>query len=206
MENKKVDFLSRALEVYMRFGIKSVTMDELARQLGISKKTIYTFVKDKNDLVTQCVKLEQEIVNSGIQKIANDEKNAIDELFKVGELVAQRLRSVHPSIFFDMQRYHPEAYEIMNESRRELIRVNITANLKKGKEQGYYRDDINEDIISKMYIALIDVLFNGDVFPISEYSFIEVYSESFNYHMRGIASSNGLKYLEKIMKNKIFNI
>ncbi len=202
MENKKQEFLLQALGVYMQLGIKSVTMDELARQLGISKKTIYTYVKDKNDLVIQCIKQAQQNEECEIKDISESENNAIDELLKVGELVAQRLRSVHPSIFFDLQKYHPEAYQLMNVHRNKLIINSVTSNLKKGKEQGLYRNNINEDILSKMYVSFIDVLFHGDVFPTSKYSFIQVYSEYFKYHIRGIASDKGLNYLEKIMKTK----
>ena len=206
MENKKQEFLLSALAVYMRLGIKSVTMDELARQLGISKKTIYTYVKDKNDLVLQCVQMAQKDEECEIKDISKSEENAIDELLKVGELVAQRLRSVHPSIFFDMQKYHPEAYELMNIHRNKLILNSVASNLKKGKNQGLYRDNIDEDILSKMYVSFIDVLFHGNVFPTSKYSFIQVYSEYFNYHIRGIASDKGLKYLDKIMKAKKFEL
>ncbi len=206
MENKRQEFLLQALSVYMRLGIKSVTMDELARQLGISKKTIYTFVKDKNDLVMQCIQLAQTNEECEIKAISDIEENAIDELLKVGELVAQRLRSVHPSIFFDLQKYHPDAYKILSEHRNKLIIRSVTSNLKKGKQQGLYRNNINEDILSKMYVSFIDVLFQGDIFPTSSYSFIQVYSEYFKYHIRGIASDKGLKYLEKIMKTKKFEI
>ncbi len=202
MDDKKREFLFQALAVYMRFGIKSITMDEMARQLGISKKTIYTYVKDKNDLVMQCVQLSLDDEACQVKDIASQSNNAIDEVFNVGEMAAKHLREVHPSIFFDMEKYHPDAFQIMKKSRNKLIMDSVMSNLKKGKKQGLYRENIDEEIIAVMYVAFIDALFNGDVFPTSKYPFIKVYNEYFKYHIRGIASDKGLKYLEEVKKNK----
>ena len=206
MENKKTEFLMQAFTVYMKFGIKSVTMDELARQLGMSKKTIYTFVKDKNDLVEQCVLFAQKEEMCEIDAISKENTNAIDETLAIGELIANKLRAVHPSIFFDIQKYHPKAFQLMNCHRDDLITETVISNLKKGKEQGVYRNNLDEAVISRMYLSFINVLFNGEVFPAVDYSFVQVYSEYFRYHIRGIASDKGLKYLQDILKTKKLDI
>jgi AcrR family transcriptional regulator len=206
MNDKKLEFLKQAFEVYMKFGIKSVTMDELARQLGMSKKTIYTFVKDKNDLVEQCVKMAQAGETCEIDLITKTNENAIDESLAIGESIASKLRSIHPSIFFDMQKYHPSAYKLMTCQRDELITDSVVSNLIKGKAQGLYRENLDETIISKMYLSFISVLFNGDIFQTSEFTFSQVYSEYFRYHIRGLASDKGLKYLQEIMKTKKIEI
>ena len=196
----------KTLEVYMKFGIKSVTMDELARQLGMSKKTIYTFVKDKNDLVEQCIEFAQKGEMCEIEALTQANEHAIDELFAIGELISEKLRAVHPSIFFDLQKYHPNAYKMMNCHREDLISESVISNLKRGKSQGLYRENLDEIIISKMYLSFINVLFSGEAFPQKDFSFIQVYSEYFRYHVRGIASDKGLKYLEKIVKSNNFKI
>jgi len=206
MNDKKLEFLKQAFEVYMKFGIKSVTMDELARQLGMSKKTIYTFVKDKNDLVEQCVLMAQNEEICEINVISNENVNAIDESLAIGELIANKLRAIHPSIFFDIQKYHPNAFKLMNCHRDDLIAESVIENLKKGKKQGLYRDNLDEAIISRMYLSFINVLFNGEIFPSANYSFSQVYSEYFRYHIRGIASDEGLNYLQEIMKTKKIDI
>lgn len=206
MNDKKLEFLKQAFEVYMKFGIKSVTMDELARQLGMSKKTIYTFVKDKNDLVEQCVLMAQKNEHCEMENISNSYENAIDESLAVGESIVTKLRAVHPSIFFDMQKYHPGAFKLMTCDRDELITDTIASNLIKGKKQGLYRENLDEIIISNMYLSFISVLFNGDVFQKKEYTFSQIYSEYFRYHIRGIASDKGLDYLQEIMKTKKIDI
>ena len=113
---------------------------------------------------------------------------------------------VHPSIFFDLQRYHPSAFNMLECHKNNFIKECVIANFRKGKKQGVYRDNLDENIISKMYLSFIDVLFKGNIFPISEYTFSQVYSEYFRYHIRGIASDEGLKYLQEIMKTKKFDI
>jgi len=206
MDDKKIQFLMQVLEVYMRLGIKSVTMDEMARQLGMSKKTIYTFVKDKNDLVEQCIEFAQKDEICEIDALTQSNENAIDELLAIGELISEKLRAVHPSIFFDLQKYHPNAYKMMNCHRDDLISETVISNLKRGKAQGYYRENLDEVIISKMYLTFINVLFSSEIFPQKDFSFIQVYSEYFRYHVRGLASDKGLKYLEKVVKSHKFNI
>jgi AcrR family transcriptional regulator len=206
MEQKKLEFLTKASIVYMQFGFKSVTMDEMARQLVMSKKTIYTFVRDKADLINQCLELNQEMEKCDITEIAEKHKNAIDELLAIGELVSTRLRSIHPSIFFDLMKYYPAVIQKFKQHKDTFVKQCVIENLEKGIKQGLYRDNLDSEIIAKMYLSFIDVLFQGDTFPTSEYTFTQVYSEYFRYHIRGIASDNGLKHLQKVLTNNNFNI
>ena len=206
MDNKKIEFLSKAITVYMQYGFKSVTMDEMARQLGMSKKTIYTFVKDKGDLINQCLELSQDSEKCDITDLAKKHDNAIEELLGIGELVSSRLRSIHPSIFFDLKKYYPEVILKFKQHKDTFIKQSVVDNLEKGMRQGLYRDNLDSEIIAKMYLSFIDVLFHGDTFPTSEYTFTQVYSEYFRYHIRGIASDKGLKHLQKVLTNNSFNI
>lgn len=206
MDDKKQNFITEATAVFMNFGIKSVTMDELARQLGVSKKTIYTFVKDKNELVDACMKLAHSEEQCAIQSISESNENAIDELLATGELVSSRLLAIHPSIFFDLQKYHPQVLKNFNHHKNEFIKGCVIANLEKGKNQELYRENLNSEIIASMYLSFMDVLFQGNTLQIKAHSFHDIYSEYFRYHVRGIASEKGLKYLQLIIKTKNFEI
>lgn len=206
MEEKKVDFLQEAGQVYMRFGIKSVTMDELARQLGISKKTIYTFVKDKNDLVEQCMELSHCQEECDIKLISEKYENPIDELLAIGELVTSRLRSIHPSIFFDLQKYHPKVLKKFESHKDTFIKECIVSNLERGKDQGLYRENLSVEIIATMYLTFIHVLFSGEVFLSQNVSFYNIYSEYFRYHIRGISSEKGLAYLQKAIDTNNYDL
>jgi AcrR family transcriptional regulator len=190
----------------MQYGFKSITMDEMARQLGMSKKTIYTFVKDKLDLINQCLELDQDKEKRDITAIGEKYDNAIDELLAIGELVSSRLRAIHPSIFFDLNKYYPSIIQKFNAHKNTFVKQCVIENLEKGIQQELYRGNLDSEIISKMYLSFIDVLFQSDTFPTNEYTFTQVYSEYFRYHIRGIASDKGLIHLQKVLTNNNFNI
>lgn len=201
MNQKKREIIVQATAIYMKYGIKSVTMDEMARQLGISKKTLYTFVADKNELVENCVLLahEGEICQIGV--INENNKNAIDELLEISRFVAGELKKIHPSIFFDLAKYHPGALKIMTTHKQEFVRGCVVNNLQKGMEQGLYRSNLNVEVLSTIYQATMDHIILGDIFPESSLNMEIIYKEFFRYHINGIASAKGLKYLNELIKN-----
>jgi len=206
VESKKANFLTEAVQVYMRLGIKSVTMDEMARQLGISKKTIYTFVKDKNDLVEQCLQLMNEQEQCEMEEISENHENAIDELLATSQLVVARLSAIHPSIFFDIQKYHPSVMKKFNEHKSTFVKGCVISNLELGKQQGLYRENLNVEIISEMYLSFIDVLFQASSTNSPKASYQDMYSEYFRYHIRGISSEAGLMHLQKLIEKNNYEL
>ena len=177
-------------------------MDEMARQLGMSKKTIYTFVKDKNELVEACLQLGHLNEMKEICEVCNDNANAIDELIKVSMLISARLKTIHPSIFFDLQKYHAKIYHQFNNRTTDFLKNTMIENLKKGKKQGVYRENLDEEIIARMYLAFTDTLFAGEIFPPTDFPYNTIHSEFFRYHIRGIASQKGLAYLKEVINTK----
>ncbi|UKN01949.1 TetR/AcrR family transcriptional regulator [Paracrocinitomix mangrovi] len=200
MEAKKNEILMKASEVYMRFGIKSVTMDDMARQLGVSKKTLYQFVKDKNDLVEQCVKLQHTEEHSMMDEIVRSTDNAIEQILKMSRLIIGILNEIHPSIFFDLEKYHPSAMQMMQCHKDEFVGGKIEGNLKLGIEQGLYRENINPKVIAAIYVSMIDFVLGGESMKDVQLKRDEVYSEMFRYHIRGIASEKGLKVLKELIE------
>lgn len=186
-----------AAKVFWTLGIKSVTMDDMAARLGISKKTLYQHVKDKNDLVEkvlQCITHDQQCA---IDAVLGKGSNAIDELFDISNQLAVQLKGIHPSIHFDLEKYHPEAFrKWMADKRAEVFSCQV-ANLERGIREGVYRDNFNIAMIATIYIARFDMVFDGNLFPPERFNMHEVIWELFRYHVRGIASAKGLKYLEK---------
>ncbi len=202
MNEKKREIVTQATEVYMRLGIKSVTMDEMARQLGISKKTLYQYFSDKNDLVMQCIELSQEHEANVIAKILTTHSDAIDQLVAITSFIVKQFQQIHPSIIFDLNKYHPAVVKKMNCHRDEFVCGCIESNLKLGIEQGVYRENLNAEIISMMHIVMIDGLMSGAIQQMSKKKPEEVYSEFVRYHIRGIASENGLKHLHELVKKE----
>jgi len=200
MEEKFEMYVPVLAEHFMRFGIKSMTMDDIAKTLGISKKTIYTFVKDKNDLVLKTVCFFLNFEQEEILRLIEKENNAIEQLITINRFVSNSLKAVHPSIIYDLQKYYPEAYKILENHKHEFIFNVIVNNIKKGILEKLYRDNINADIIAKVYVIRIDSIFGVSVFD-KDYNFNDVYSEISRYHLFGIASEKGRKYIYDNFKN-----
>jgi hypothetical protein len=200
MNQKEQQFIADALSVFMKYGIKSVTMDDLARHLGMSKKTIYTFVKDKNDLITKGLDLQHCKETMVMEGICCKGLNAIDEMFEIGHFIQGMLSELHPSIHYDLEKYHGEAFKMMMNKHEVSIYNCISGNLNKGLKEGLYRKDLNVDVIAKLYTKRVDNVFDSELFPPEEIAFSEVYAIMFRYHILGVASPEGAAYLEKKWK------
>jgi len=204
MTSLKIKLLTQIHGIFMRNGIRSVTMDDISRGLSISKKTLYKYVTDKGDLVCQVMSVMCEEEEETIVEIAKENNNAIDEIIEIAKYVNGRLKQIHPSIHYDLEKYYPEAWERFTKHKLQFILNTVKSNLERGIKQGLYRKNLNCDIIAKLYISKIDVVFDGRVFPPHEHSFVDVYDELMRYHIKGIASEKGLTYLsEKLKKERI---
>jgi AcrR family transcriptional regulator len=204
MDEKRLEIIERAGAVYMRLGIKSVTMDDLARELGISKKTIYKYFDDKSDLVRSIVSLKMEMDQALCMNCINQSGNAIDDLLAVSKLIVEHFGNVNPSVFVDLKKYHPDAWQITEEHRWGFVLNMIVNNVKKGIEENLFREEINPDIVSRLYVSSIDLIFNTDVFPWPKFTFQAVYSELIHLHLHGLVNKNGLNYLQQKISNGEF--
>jgi TetR/AcrR family transcriptional regulator, cholesterol catabolism regulator len=201
MDEKGQKIISGAADIFMKFGVKSLTMDDVAKHLGVSKKTLYLYVTDKDDLVDKSVTSFCAREDRDITAICAKGLNAIDENFEIMHWVLSVLHQIHPAVSFDIEKYHPDVFKKMVAHRQERIYSCIFHNLKKGQKEGFFRKDLNADIIAKLYIGRIDRLFDQNLFPITQYKIADVYKEEFKYHIRGVASAKGIEYLETKMKS-----
>lgn len=202
MEIKKKEILEQALKLFMRLGIKSMTMDDVATQLRISKKTLYEHFTDKNDLVEQAVATICTFHRETIRAICERGLNAIDENEEITKFLVAQVGCMHPSVQFDLQKYHPKAWEIMEKRQREDVYTCVIANLRKGMAEGLYRDELDAEVITRLYISRIDSTWDGRVFPSDQFNLSDVLWKHFEYHIRGIASKKGVTYLEKKAKKE----
>ena len=190
------------MSIFMRFGIKSVNMDDVARQLSVSKKTLYQYFKDKEDLLGKVVKRHCLDERASIDSIVSKKLSAIEEMFEIMHWVLSILSKIHPSVKFDLDKYHPQLGNAMKLERAEVVHGCILNNLKKGKKEGTYRKDLDAEIITRIYLARIDAFLDPEIFPFDQYKPVDVYKELFRYHIHGIASAKGIEQLETIMKQK----
>jgi TetR/AcrR family transcriptional regulator, cholesterol catabolism regulator len=186
----------------MRYGVKSMTMDDVARHLTISKKTLYQYVSDKNDLVLKSMSRIIEHEKAVAQHLCDAHKNAIDMLFALSKDVASKYNQMHPSVNYDLQKYHPEAWSLFREFQTKFVTDCIQENIERGIKQGLYRDNLDPFLIAHFYSSKLHMCSDGELFPADKYSFSKIHLEMMRYHIRGIASEKGLDYLKKKIKQE----
>jgi len=197
------DILSKTFELYERYAIKSVSMDDVARELGISKKTLYQIVANKNELVEKVIQSEMELAGKRHESIKKMKLNSIEELFEVSKLMNDRLKNHNPALYFDLKKYYPALFKKITEIKREKAFESVLNNLKKGIKEELYRKEINPDIIAKIYISRIEQSYDNSIFSIAEVTSIEVFNEVMIYHLHGICNEKGLKILNKKLTEQI---
>ena len=200
MNEELKNILLKVRDLYMKYGIKSITMDEVASELGISKKTLYQYVTDKDDLVGKFIDNEIELRQEEICKCFKTGFNAIEELFEISIFMNRLMKDQNPATEHDLKKYYPHHYLKTVKTRRERIFNYILMNLKKGKEEGLYREDLDEEIIAKLYLARVESIHSNDLFTVEEFTSLKLFMELLIYHIRGIATEKGIIVLEKKIK------
>jgi AcrR family transcriptional regulator len=194
------NILFRVRDLYRKYGIKSITMDDVATELGISKKTLYQFVADKDDLVGKYIDYEIQLRQEEICKCFKIGFNAIEELFEISGFMNKMMRDQNPATEHDLRKYYPHHYQKMIKTRRERMYSYILLNLKKGKEEGLYRSEMDEEIIAKLYLSRSENIHFNELFTIEEFTSSKLFTELLAYHVRGIATEKGIIVLEKKIK------
>tara|TARA_B100001093_G_scaffold324528_1_gene309733 strand:+ start:8731 stop:9336 length:606 start_codon:yes stop_codon:yes gene_type:complete len=193
--------IESALNLFMREGVKTVNMDDIASFMGISKKTLYQYVNNKADLVEKAFRLHQYRILGMISNIQKKNENAIDELFEIDEKLCLMLKNRPPRLINNLKKYYPNVWEILDEIKKKHLFTCITENMDRGKEQGLYRNEANSNIIAKLMMNTVDALVDDATFPLTQYDFKSLLEENRVYHIRGIATDKGIKYLEQKLKN-----
>lgn len=181
----------------MRYGIKSVTMDDIARELGMSKKTLYQYVENKTDLIEQIFHQHIEEEKKVIECIRSSSADAVDEILKIARYVVEQLRDLSPNTVYDLQKYYPKTWKQMDALHQRHVYAIIKENLERGIRQGAYRSNLNPDIIAKLHVGKTSLVADEEMFPAREYDIKTLYWEYINYHIHGVASIEGQHLLEK---------
>ncbi|MDB5111900.1 MAG: hypothetical protein JWR67_3014 [Mucilaginibacter sp.] len=184
-------------ELFLSAGIKSVTMDDVAKHLGMSKKTIYQFFKDKNELVIALVKKKLQEDEDQMAAIISKSANVIEEMINMMKCSEEIFSRINPIVIHDMQKYHPDAWKQFQNFKADVLVRTLEELLSKGIKQGYIRPDIDVKIIARMRVSQVEMGFNVNLFPASEFSPWKVqyqFLEHFNY---GICTLKGYKLLNQ---------
>jgi AcrR family transcriptional regulator len=203
MDQSIVVILDRVRDLYFKYGVRSISMDDICREVGISRKRIYSIFASKTALVEKLLEHEREHFEIIFDTDRFDgEVNAIDILLMVSKEVSNKFTDISPSMTFDLKKYYPDIYHKHIEDRIEFIFDKIKINLYKGIKQGVYRNDLSVELVSRLYIRRLMDLHDPEIFPVDKFSFQTIFDVMFDNFIRGIANEKGIEYYEN-QKKKI---
>jgi Transcriptional regulator len=192
----------KADELFRSYGIKSVTMDEIANRLGVSKKTIYHSFADKDELVDEVVgdllTYNQVCCNKDRAKA----KDAIHEVFLAMEMVQQMFQDMNPVILYDMERNHPATFQKFLQHKNKFLLQVIKENIERGKKEELYRPDINTEVIARVRLETMMLPFNQEIFPKSKFNFVDLEHQLIEHFLFGVASMKGHKLILKYQQQR----
>ncbi len=194
--------LIEAEQLFFRYGVKSITMDEIATHLGISKKTIYQFYKDKKELVYKVVEARITKQKSEMDQITVEAADPVQEILMTSNWLKEMFQSMNPFLLLEVQKYYPRAYGVFLSHRDKCIFSNIFNNIKKGVDLGLYRPAIDVDTIARLRMVCIDAAFNPDNFPLAKKNLNELQVQLIEHFLYGICTLKGHKLINKYKQIK----
>ncbi|WP_334056273.1 TetR/AcrR family transcriptional regulator [Polaribacter sp. P097] len=192
----KDKILEKSQELFLNLGFKSVTMDEIANSLGISKKTLYKHYSNKTQLVEQVTDHLFDNICCEIDSVYDLDLNPIEELFEIKKVVLQNLKDEKSSPQYQLQKYYPKIYLELKNKQFGVMQGSIKENLSTGIDLNLYRNDIDIEFISRLYFHGLVGVRDRDLFPLQQYSMNDLITNYLDYHLRGIATDKGIEELE----------
>lgn len=191
--------------MFLQLGFKSVTMDDIANELGISKKTIYQHYQNKTDLVEAVTYHVFETICSGIEGICTQKYNPIEELFHIKRFVMVNLRNEATSPLFQLKRYYPKLFSGLMCRQREVMMESVKENVQRGMDTGMYRSELDVEFISRMYFNGISGIKDRDIFPEDLFTMDYLTESYLEYHLRAIVTPEGLHKLNQLINEQKLN-
>lgn len=201
MDKKLEEIIYKSAELFRQFGVRSVSMDDISREMGISKKTLYQHVKNKNELVEKILDFTFENELAFFEEKGRPEVNAIDALLDVSVFISEQIKLFSPSVTFDLKKFYPEIFKKHMEKSQKCAYEAVFKNLEYGIEQGLFRKEINPEIVATLYVNKIEDLHDQEFYADKEISFEMIFETMFENHIRGIANEKGIAYFEKRRKD-----
>lgn len=202
MDEKRISIIKKGLELFNLYGIRSVTMDELSQQMGVSKKTLYQFFHNKNDLVAEVMEFTANEIRTQLEKNPGEKINAIEEFFFHRKELFKKLSRQNTAVVFDLRKYYPEVFNRLKEMRRKMLYDAYIKNFEKGIHQGLYRQDLDIDFLSRLmtgsHVFIFDPTYG--IFSEEELTSDKFRTNLFNYHFKGICTDKGYKVFKELME------
>ncbi|MFK7811027.1 MAG: TetR/AcrR family transcriptional regulator [Maribacter sp.] len=197
----KEKILEKATDMFLNYGFKSVTMDDIASKMGISKKTIYANFANKTNLIEDSTMHLFHIISNGIDQICDLEKNPIEELYEIKKFVMMNLKNEKSSPQYQLQKYYPKVFNVLRTKHFEVMQECVVRNIEKGIELGIYRENLNIEFVSRIYFSGVNSIKDQQFFPLEKFHVATLMDDYLEYHLRGIVTPNGRKILNKIINS-----
>lgn len=202
MDQKFDGIIEEIIILFNRYGIRSVSMDDISRELKISKKTLYQYVDNKSDLLEKIYAYQSVKTDEKYKKAFEEGENAIDALLSISQLVHWELQEITSKFLFDLRKYYPEISQRLFQKKRNYVLERVKSNIYRGIEEGVYRTDLSVDLVSGLYLKKVEALHEPDTIIAEDPSirFEAIFNVMFDTHIRGISNANGLKYYQQNQK------
>lgn len=191
------EILNGSHELFFRYGLKSVTMDDIARHLGMSKKTIYQYFQDKNQIILSLMKSHLERNKSDLEKISKEASNAVEEIIGIMDFIGAMFLRINPVVFYDLQKYFPQCWKNFREFKENYMIAMIQTNMSRGIKEGLFRKNIDVEVLSKMRIEQIEMAMNPLIFSPDKYNLTNVQMVMLEHFLHGITTLKGHKLINK---------
>lgn len=199
----KGKILKGAEELFIKYGIRSVSMDDIARHLSISKKTIYQYFVDKDEVVTQVSTNHFSLLEKSFTDLTKNAKNALDELMRIQVYLKKNMQNMNPALMFDLKKYHVKAWNAWMEHKNLHICQSVVKNLKQGIEEGLYRSNLNPEVMGMLRVESIQLLAEGTIAPTEKFSMVDIQMQMLDHFMYGLLTEKGRKLYEKYRQEPI---
>lgn len=200
MIDTKENVLSAVADLFLKYGVRSVSMDDIAHNQGISKKTIYQYFDDKNDLVNQVTTMLLEERMKEYQQNSDIACNAIEELYTMSRLLRKHFSEINPALMYDVQKYHPQAWELFLKHENEVVYDSVKDNLESGIKEGYFRPEINAKVLARFRVEQIQISFDERLFPKDQFDFTDVQVQLFDHYVHGLLTESGIELFKNYQK------
>lgn len=204
LSEHKARIISTARGLFEKFGVRSISMDEIAKQLGVSKKTLYQHFADKDEIVAVAMKVSIQEKSDKLMELKRNESNAIVLFIQLHQNLYQDKRRTNRLLWEDLKKYHPTTWKMVQQFKDKVVMELIRSNLERGILDGYFRSDIVPEMVTKLHLETLSLCHNDEVFPKTKFDNDEIFDRILDHALLGITTESGRKYFEQYKsENKI---
>ena len=181
----------QARELFMRFGIRSVSMDDIAGAVGMSKKTIYASFADKDALVEAVIGRHISESEQKISELILESANAVDEILLTMRLFESQFRNLNPIVLHDLRKFYPSAYRLIEAHKRKFVLQTMRVNMERGIREGLFRPDMDVEIMARFQLESMMLAFDTQLFPTDHFNLADVSREIHRHYLFGMCTPYG---------------